>query len=262
MALLLGAVGYLNARPLTWALDRSPKRWRVRYDVPAVCASLLAAGRVDLGLVPSIEFLQSEDYRLVPGVGIGSYGPVFTVALYSRVPLEEIRQVALDLSSRTSVALIRILCERHFHIDPTFVPRPPDLRAMTAVCDAALLIGDPAFEVDHHSLGLTKIDLGAEWTAFTGLPFVYAAWTGPRRRVSPADVEGLQQAQADGLAAVDAIATEYGGADEAKVARAKAYLIGNMRYGLGEAEAEGLQRFLNYAFELGLAPRRRSLEFF
>src|SRR5688572_30641585 len=80
----VGAVGYLNARPLTWALDRQPDRWRVRYDVPSVCAALLHAGDVDLALIPSIDYLERPDYRFVPGVGIGSRGPVASVALYTR----------------------------------------------------------------------------------------------------------------------------------------------------------------------------------
>ena len=89
----LGAVGYLNARPLTWALDRAPERWQVRYDVPAVCSALLRAGDVDLGLIPSVDYLEAPDYRLVPGVGVGSYGPVASVALFTRVPLEGIRRI-------------------------------------------------------------------------------------------------------------------------------------------------------------------------
>jgi chorismate dehydratase len=96
----IGAVGYLNARPLTWALDRVPERWQVRYDLPSVCARLLFDGEVDLGLVPSIEFLRAPDYRFVPGVGIGSRGRVASVALYTRRPVGEIRHIALDTSSR------------------------------------------------------------------------------------------------------------------------------------------------------------------
>ena len=102
----LGAVGYLNARPLTWALDRVPERWQIRYDLPSVCSALLYAGDVDLGLIPSIDYLEASDYRLVPGVGIGSRGPVASVALFTRVPLEGIRRIALDTSSRTSVTLV------------------------------------------------------------------------------------------------------------------------------------------------------------
>ena len=260
--LRIGAVGYLNARPLTWALDRDPGRWLVRYDVPSVCASLLHEGHVDLGLIPSIEYLQSPEYRIVPGIGIGSRGPVASVALYTRRPIEEVRHIALDTSSRTSVTLIQVLCRHHFHISPSFVSHGPDLRAMTETWDAGLLIGDPAFEADHGALGLRKIDLGEAWTGMTGLPFIYAAWTG---RPSVADhdvVHSLQQAQADGVAATDAIAMEYAGGEPGRAARAAVYLRDNVKYGLGAEEAAGLQVFLDHAADMGLAPRRRMLEFY
>ena len=258
----IGAVVYLNARPLTWALDRDPGRWTIRYDLPSICSSLLHAGEVDLGLVPSIDYLQSPDYRFVPGVGIGSRGRIASVALYSRLPLDQIQTIALDTSSRTSVTLIRVLCHYRFGITPEFIQHGPDLAAMTTRHDAGLLIGDPAFDADHEALGLRKIDLGEEWTAMTGLPFIYAAWTGRAGAVSAADVEALQRAQADGVRAADAIAAEYGRGDAVRTARAAAYLRDNVRYGLGPDEAAGLQLFLDYAAELGLAPRRRLLEFF
>lgn len=258
----LGAVGYLNARPLTWALDRAPDRWHLRYDVPSVCASLLHAGEVDLGLIPSVEYLQAPDYRFVPGVGIGSRGPVRSVALFTRVPLRAIRAVALDTSSRTSVALIKVLCRHRFRIEPEFVPHGPDLETMTRSADAALLIGDPALDADERVLGLEKIDLGDEWTAMTGLPFIYAAWTGRPGAVTDADVRALQEAQAEGARATAAIAAEYGRGDAAAITRAAAYLRDNVKYGLGPEDAAGLQMFLDYAAELGLAPHRRTLEFF
>ena len=258
----IGAVGYLNARPLTWALDRSPARWHVRYDVPSVCAALLHRRETDLGLIPSIEYLHSPDYRFVPGVGIGSRGPVASVALYTRVPVEEIRTIALDTSSRTSVSLIKVLCHHHFHITPGFVDHGPDLAAMTRGYDAGLLIGDPAFDADHQALGLTKIDLGEQWTAMTGLPFIYAAWTGRPGAVSADAVRALQEAQAEGVASRLAIAEEYGRGDADRAARAAVYLRDNVKYGLGPDEAAGLQTFLDYAAQLGLAPRRRVLEFF
>ena len=258
----LGAVGYLNARPLTWALDRSPERWQIRYDVPSVCSSLLHAGDIDLGLVPSIDYLFADDYRFVPGVGIGSRGPVASVALFSGVPVEEIRTVALDTSSRTSVTLIRILCRHRFRIDPEFVSHGPQLEAMTQKYDAGLLIGDPALETDAAALGLRKIDLGEEWTRMTGLPFVYAAWTGRAGAIDAPGVRALQEAQTEGERATEAIAAEYGQGNAARTARAAAYLRDNVRYGLGPEEAAGLQMFLDYAAELGLAPRKRVLEFF
>lgn len=261
MRIRIGAVGYLNARPLTWALDRQPGRWDVRYDVPSVCAALLHSGQVDLGLIPSIEYLQGPEYRFVPGVGIGSAGPVASVALYARVPLERVTTIALDTSSRTSVALTRVLCRHRFGISPEFVPHGPQLAAMVERCDAGLLIGDPAFDADHESLGLSKIDLGSEWTAMTGLPFVYAAWTGKTGAIGPDEVRALQDAQAEGIASVEPIAAQYGRGDPAVAARAASYLRDNVRYGLGPEEVAGLQLFLDRAAALGLAPRR-TVEFF
>jgi chorismate dehydratase len=258
----IGAVGYLNARPLTWALHQDPARWHVRYDVPSVCAELLLAGGVKLGLVPSIEYLRCADYRLVPGVGIGSRGPVASVALYSRCPVEGIGTIALDTSSRTSVALVQILCRHHFRTRPSFVSQAPDLAVMLAACDAGLLIGDPAFDADHEALGLHKWDLGEAWTAMTGLPFVYAAWTGRSSAADERVVGALQAAQKVGVASVEAIAEEYGGGDSNRAARAARYLRDNVSYGLGPDEAAGLQLFLDYAVELGLAPHGRPLEFF
>jgi chorismate dehydratase len=257
----IGAVVYLNARPLTWALDRSPERWQVRYDVPSVCAQLLHSDEVDLGLIPSIEYLHRRDYRFVPGVGIGSNGEIATVAIYSRRPLRDVRTIALDTSSRTSVALTRVLCAKRFGIEPRFVPHGPDLEGMLDASDAGLLIGDPAFDADHEALGAQKIDLGAEWTAMTGRPFVYAAWTGRPGAVGAADVQALQQAQADGVAALTVIAAEYGRGDEGVSRRAARYLRDNVKYGFGAEEAAGLQLFLDYAAELGLGPQRK-VEFY
>jgi chorismate dehydratase len=249
----------------------------VRYDLPSVCASLLRDGHVDLGLIPSIEYLQSDDYRFVPGVGIGSRGAIASVALYATRPIEEVRHIALDTSSRTSVALIKVLCRHRFGITPQFVPHGPDLAGMTADFDAGLLIGDPAFDADHEALGLRKIDLGEEWSAMTGLPFIYAAWTGRPKVVTAGQVRELQEAQAEGVASVDAIAAEYaalrvgaaaaghpddGHERRAVTARAAAYLRDNVKYGLGPREAAGLQLFLDYAADLGLAPRKRALQFF
>jgi chorismate dehydratase len=262
MGVRIGAVGYLNARPLTWALDRQAGRWSVRYDLPSVCARILHEGQVDLGLIPSIEYLQAPDYRFVPGVGIGSFGAIASVALYTRMPVTDVRRIALDTSSKTSVALVKVLSTHRFGIAPEFVPHRPDLAAMLASCDAGLLIGDPAFDADHEPLGAAKIDLGVEWTAMTGLPFIYAAWTGRPGAITPDGVRALQDAQAAGVAAVDDIAEEYARGDARVRDRAAAYLRDNVRYGLGEREAAGLQLFLDFAADLGVAPRRRPLEFY
>ena len=262
MAIRLGAVGYLNSRPLTWVLDRSPDRWQIRYDVPAVCAQLLHTRQIDLGLVPSIEYLRAEDYRFVPGIGVGSMGRVASVALFARCPVGDVRRVMLDTSSRTSVVLLKVLCRHRFHIAPEFLEPRGGAALPGREDEAVLLIGDPALDLDHEAHGLRKIDLGEEWTAMTGLPFVYAAWTGAAGVVSGADVSALQEAQAEGIHARDAIAAEYGRGDQAATRRAVDYLRDNVKYGLGPEEAAGLQAFFDFAVDLGLAPAKRPLEFY
>ena len=258
----LGVVGYLNARPLTWALARMPERWEIRYALPSVCARLLHAGDVDLGLIPSIEYLHAADYPLVPGIGVVSHGAVASVALFTRVPVDRIRRMAVDNSSRTSAALVQILCRHRFGIDPEYLPHEPRLDVMARVADAGLLIGDPALEADYASLGLQKIDLGVEWTAMTGLPFVYAAWTGRCGAVDSEGVRLLRVARREGARATDAIAAEYGRGDAAATQRAAVYLRDNVTYDLGPDEVAGLQLFLDHAATLDLAPRKRRLEFF
>ena len=135
--LRLGAVSYLNTKPLVYGLDAYPDQFDVRFDVPSKCATLLHEGKVDLGLIPAIEYLRG-DYCIVPDVSIASDGDVATVAVFTRKPIAQVRTLALDLSSRTSVALTRVLCAKHWHIAPSFTPAEPDLEAMLARADAAL----------------------------------------------------------------------------------------------------------------------------
>ena len=123
-----------------------------------------------------------------------------TVAVFTRKPIGEVKTLALDLSSRTSVALTRVLCAKHWEIAPKFTPAEPDLEAMLQRADAALVIGDPAFEIDPAKHHVTKIDLGAEWKALTGLPFVYAMWVGRPGAATPEQCDALRQARDAGVA--------------------------------------------------------------
>src|SRR5688572_9626832 len=174
----LGAVDYLNARPLVYGLELRNDLFTLRYDTPSKCAALLHEGSIDVGMIPTIEYLRGPDYRIVPDVGIVSNGPVASVALFSTKPVDQIRRIAADTSSRTSNALLRVLCFEVFGVDAEFVPLPPDIPAMLRGYDAALVIGDLALYYDNEASGVVKIDLGDEWTAFTGLPFVWAFWAG------------------------------------------------------------------------------------
>jgi chorismate dehydratase len=247
----LGAVSYLNTRPLVHGLEEQSHRFSLRFDVPARCAELLHANEVDLGLIPSIEY-PGHDYRIVPGLSIASDGPVASVAIFSKVPTESIQSIALDTSSRTSVALLRVLCARWFDVDPRLVSMAPDLDRMIRECDAALVIGDNALFVDHDALGLEKIDLGEEWIGMTGLPFVYAFWAGRPDVIGSADVAALQSARDRGLAATASIGRQLFPTSPTKAARADLYLRENVKYALGQSEIAGLQRFYELAAEVGV----------
>jgi chorismate dehydratase len=247
----LGAVSYLNTRPLVHGLEHRGNRFALRFDVPARCAELLHAGDVDLGLIPSIEY-PGHDYRIVPGVSIASDGPVASVALFSKVPRADIRSIALDTSSRTSVALLRVLCARWFEIAPAFAGMQPDLGAMIARYDAALVIGDIALFADYEALGLEKIDLGEQWTEMTGLPFVYAFWAGRPGIAGPAEIAALQRARDAGLDRTAAIGRQSFPDSPEKAVRADLYLRENVKYALGEAETAGLRRFYELAAEIGI----------
>ena len=264
----LGAVEYLNARPLVYGLEAVP-RFDLRYDIPSVCARLLHEGAIDVGLIPSIEYLRGpKPYALVPGPAVSSRGAVASVAIYTRVEPRDIKTIAMDSSSRTSVALATVLLRRMFGVTAEPVSMAPDLDAMLGKADAALLIGDYALFLDHTTAAarlkpgptsatlqsaIQKIDLGELWTRTTGLPFVYACWTGTPDVLTPGDVEVLQRARDEGAAHTDTVARAYYPGDPVRQAVASAYLRDNIRYMLGPEELEGLQTFYRFADELGLA---------
>jgi chorismate dehydratase len=257
----LGAVSYLNTKPLVEGLEARPDLFSVRFDVPAQCAALLHEGRIDVGLIPAVEYLRG-DYRIVPDIAIGSDGPVASVALFTKVPLGDIRTLALDISSRTSVALTRILCAVKWKIAPKLIANEPNMRAMLARADAALVIGDLALDIDPVATGVTKVDLGSEWREFTELPFVYAMWSGREGVVAAAHVAELQATRHRGEAAVAQIAERVGGGDPRRVERVQHYLRDNLKYALGEREIAGLRRFHQLAAEQGLVPGLRPLRFY
>lgn len=261
MIVRLGAVSYLNTKPLVYGLDERPDLFSVRFDVPSQCAALLHEQRIDVGLIPAIEYLRG-DYLIVPDVAIGSDGPIASVALFSRVPIGDVRTLALDVSSRTSVALTRILCARHWKIAPKLMPGDPDLRSLDARADAALVIGDPALAIDPAAVGVTKIDLGTEWRALTGLPFVYAMWCGRTGAVDATHVDELAAARDRGMAHEEEIARAYGAGDRRREAQALGYLRDNLKYSLGAREIAGLRRFHELAAEEGLVPGPRELRFY
>ena len=254
--LRLGAVSYLNAQPLVHGLESEP-RVRLEGDVPSRVARRLHAGEVDLGMIPSIEYAFGR-YDIVPGIAIGSRGPVRSVSLYLSRPLEDVRRVALDTSSRTSVTLVKVLLRERLGRDPEYVPMAPALVDMLAVADAALLIGDPALEQEST---VTSLDIGEEWARVTGLPFVYAFWAGPRGVVTRAGVARLRAALGEGLGALPEIAAVYANGRPERAAAYESYLRTNVVYRLGNEEIAGLREFYRRAHALDLAPTNPELSF-
>jgi chorismate dehydratase len=270
----LGAVGYLNARPLVYGLERST-RFDLRFDLPSRCADLLHQGRIDVGLIPTIEYLRppeaghGDGYRIVPDLAIASRGPVASVALYTTRPVSDVRAIALDTSSRTSVALVRVLCARSFGIDPALEPRGPDLASMLEGCDAALLIGDNALfqaagrlTARSRQVTVQKIDLGEVWTAMTGLPFVWAFWAGRPDALMDDDMQALRQARDAGVTASEPIAHQYLADRPERQAAGARYLRDNIKYHLGPDERAGLELFYRYAADAGVVDSAGPLQFY
>jgi chorismate dehydratase len=258
-AIHLGAVDYLNARPLVFGLELHPE-FAIRFDPPSKCAALLHEGSIDVGMIPSIEYLRGGPYCAVPEIAIVSEGPVASVSLFSRKPLNDVRSVAADTSSRTSNALLRVLCYETFGIEADFVPMPPHPAEMLRWHDAALVIGDAALFFDHEAAGVEKIDLGERWTAMTGLPFVWAFWAGRPGALNRDHVRLLIEATQAGVAQSDTIAAAYCGPERAE--SGQRYLRENIRYGWGDRESAGLRKYYELALKHGLVGEARAPVFY
>jgi chorismate dehydratase len=256
----IGAVSYLNTKPLVYNLAELAPQHELVFDLPSRLADQLAAGTLDVALIPSIEFFQNPDYRIVSDACIGCRGPVLSVKLLSRVPMRQIRTLALDEGSRTSVALARILLKERFGIEPEQLPLPIDARYEQSPADAVLVIGDRAI---HPARGnwVAQWDLGDEWNRWSELPFVFAMWVAR----SVGQVSNLSNEYSD-LAATLAAARDAGVANLAQIAREEApnvgltydqtltYLRDNLHFYLGPGERAGLKLFYEHASKLGLAP--------
>ena len=256
------AVEYLNARPLVEGLDGRTGLFDLQFDVPARCAAHLHNRSADLALIPSIEYLQNADYRIVPNLAVASEGEVASVALFTTRPVTSLRSIAVDSNSRTAAMLLRILCGESWEIEPKLVRLRPDLDVMLKRCDAALIIGDAALFLDHEQKGLDKVDLGEEWTVLTSLPFVWAAWVGRRDALAVEHAQALEAARGQGEQAIDDIVARHCPDDEEQRDVGRRYLRENVTFGLDERARDGLRKFYEYAYEQRLVQVRRDLRFY
>ncbi len=258
----VSAVEYLNARPLVEGLDRRTELFDLRFDAPARCAHHLHDRSADLALIPSIEYLENADYRLVPDLAVASEGEVASVALFTTRPVTSLRSIAVDSNSRTAAMLLRILCAEAWEIEPKLVRLRPDLPVMLKRCDAAMIIGDAALFLDHEERGLEKVDLGEEWTVLTSLPFVWAAWAGRRGALTAEHGRALAAARAQGERAVDDIVARHCPDDEERREIGSRYLRENVSFGLDGRARDGLRKFYEYAYEQRLVQVRRDVRFY
>jgi chorismate dehydratase len=251
--LRIGAVSYLNTKPLVHGLSRLAPDAEIVFDLPSRLADDLAENRLDVALIPSAELLQHPEYSVVSDACIACRGPVLSVKLLSRVPFDQIQSVALDEGSRTSAALVRILLAERFGLHPRLEALPIGAKLDKLQADAAMLIGDrgmlpigDGFEYEW--------DLGEQWSQLTGLPLVFAMWAA-RPKVDLAAAERvLTEARDEGVERLAEIARHESpglGIPESECLR---YLRDNLQFQLGPRQLAGLKRFYELATQHDLAP--------
>jgi chorismate dehydratase len=272
--LRVSAISFLNTAPLMWDFDHPAagsrellENFEISYTVPSQCAEQLSAGTVDIGIIPSITYATIPGLAVLPDVAIAAKNRVRSILLVLKKPIEQVRTVALDTSSRTSVVLTKILLAKFLpgaDGEREYVAIAPDLDAMLARCDAALLIGDSALTVDRGRY--EALDLAEQWRSFTGKPFVFAFWAirfASLDRAAPGYELGevFSRSRDHGLepANLDIIAREWAPRLNLPEAGVRSYLTENIHYTLDRENTEGLDLFYRYAAELGFIPEPPSL---
>jgi chorismate dehydratase len=268
--LRISAISYLNTAPLMWDFEHGDAAcdFDISYTLPSACARALQASTADIGIIPAAAYASIPGLQILPGVAIASRRAVRSILLVSHVPVEEVSTVALDTSSMTSVALTKVLFEKWIGSGRIFTSMPPDLDTMLASSDAALLIGDPALQVDRSRY--YTLDLAEEWIRFTGRPFVFAFWAVREKALAERDpseylnlAATFQISRDHGLApaSITQIAHDWSprlGLSEQDV---RSYLTENIYYELDAPCLEGLQLFYRYAVEVGALPAAPGISF-
>lgn len=218
----------------------------LRFALPSECADQLAAGKVDIGIVPVIEMARQKlEYFL--GTGIACHGPVRSILLVSKVPWRQIRRLATDAGSRTSVMLAQVILAEKFGVEPSLISRRADLAAMLGEADAALLIGDPALRLDPVTLPFETMDLGGEWTAMTGLPMVFAVWSARKELMQERYARAFIASCRFGLEHIEEIVRTEAPSRGITEHLARTYLTNHIVFELGDSDYAGLELFLRQA---------------
>lgn len=275
--LRVSAISFLNTAPLMYDFTHEPRqkelaeRYEVHFTLPNLCADELASGAADIGLVPVAACATHAELIILPGIAIATLDQVRSIQLVTRrgVALEAVKSVALDSTSRTSAALVRVIFNKFIGANPVYTQQEPALDAMLENSDAALLIGDPALlAIDARDCGgYTCYDLGRFWKHATGMPFVFAVWAMRAGALEQAGLDAdsvikdFQQSRDAGLANLRPLAEEWKDRIALPCAAIREYWENNIYYSLDEPCLQGLQSFLKFAAECDALPAAPSLQF-
>jgi chorismate dehydratase len=285
-SLRISIVQYLNTAPLVRGFTHGPLRgkYQLSFTVPSQCAEALRSAEVDIAIIPAIELQRIDGLVVLPNLSIASKKSVRSLLLVSKKPIHEVRRIALDRSSRSTQALVRILCAKRWHIAPEFFEADPDLPAMMQEADAALLIGDPALRLAFNSESKAKRDDAGElvfpgelaglssssslflydvvekWRALTSQPAVLAVWAARASVVTPEVIRDFQDSLAYGLQHIQEISAEASRELKLPAHKITRYLSENIDYTLEEENLRGLQRYFDLAAELGLIQQAKRLQ--
>jgi chorismate dehydratase len=260
----LGAVSFLNTRPLIYGIEKNlfPHNFELSKTIPSSLAVELNAGRLDVALIPSIAYAKnSPELCIVPECGIIAHDAVDSIRLYFNKNLKNIRSVAVDISSMTSVVLAKIILAEKYEVKPELIAAKPELDKMLVSADAALIIGDSAL-FKTGSENQNYLDLAEEWKDMTGYPFVFAVWAGKRNALDSDDVHSIIFSKNLGLDNIDSVCQEAATDYNVDFDTVKRYFTENVQFDLGESEIAGMRHFFELAYYHGVLEYLPSLNFY
>jgi len=279
-------VQYLNTAPLVWGFTngRLAGKYDLSFTVPSQCAEALRAGTAEIAIIPAIEYQRIPGLVVLPDLAIASQNRVRSLLIIAKKPIEQVRSIALDRSSRSTQALTRILAAEWWKIDPEFFETEPNLSTMLERADAALLIGDPALRLSvaiekesmvspqgravchAATLGISSAeifhvyDVVGEWRKYSSLPAVMAVWAARPEVVTTELLADFTASRNFGLAQIPAICHEAARELELPQPELESYLRQNIDFSLGQENRRGLERYFQEAAKLGLIPREKKID--
>ena len=287
--LRISIVEYLNTAPLVWGFAEGPLegKYELSFTVPSQCAEALRRGDVDVAIIPSIEYQRMENVVVLPGMAVAAKGEVRSILVVSKRPIDMAKRIALDSSSRSSAALVKLLAAGYWGIKPEYVEAAPDPSQMLKEADAALIIGDPALRValkmealaaklpgggsccqgdpeDMPVPGFETVfvyDVAYQWREMTGKPCVLAIWAGRRDAITPEVVADFQESKRYGMEHIREISEAASVKLDLPAKALERYLVNNIDFNLDAENLEGLRLYYEKSVVAGLIPSNSPIEF-